>query len=84
MDQVVWEGGQRRALASPSAVLRGLRAPGKDGALQEPYRGLRGLRGGLTRVAVGCQYSSARMIVSTRVVTAGSAGSGEPNSVARS
>ena len=27
-------GGQRRALASPSAVLRGLRAPGKDGALR--------------------------------------------------
>ena len=32
----------------------------------------------------GAQYSSARMIVSTRVVTAGSVGSGEPNSVARS
>ena len=29
-------------------------------------------------------YSSARMMVSTRVVTAGSAGSGEPISVARS
>ena len=34
--------------------------------------------------SLGAQYSSARMIVSTRVVTAGSAGSGEPISVARS
>jgi hypothetical protein len=36
------------------------------------------------RVAELAQYSSARMMVSTRVVTAGSTGSGEPNSVARS
>ena len=43
--------------------------------------------GGLSRLrgaSLGAQYSSARMIVRTRVVTAGSAGSGEPNSVARS
>ena len=38
----------------------------------------------LTGSSLGTQYSSVRMIVSTRVVTAGSAGSGEPNSVARS
>ena len=49
--------------------------PGRTALFGEPCRGLRGLRRGLTRVAVGCQYSSARMMVRTRVVTAGSAGS---------
>jgi len=76
--------GQRRAWASPSVVLRGLFAPGKDGALREPYCGLRGLLGELTRVAVGYQYSSASMTVRTRVVTAGSAASSECMVISRS
>src|SRR5271166_2396575 len=81
--KLIGRGGQRRALASPSAY-------------RSRYEGLRWL-GLLERVAPAhatplgglgvagrAQYSSARMIVRTRVVTAGSAASGEPNSVARS
>jgi hypothetical protein len=50
-----------------------------------PRRGCCDACGGSLR-GLGCdaQYSSARMIVRARVVTAGSAGGGEPISVARS
>src|SRR5260370_14689817 len=80
VDQVDREGsGQRRALASPSALWFALQWVGNAGATRAHWAALRSPWTAFvtfwTRescVAVGCQYSSARMMLRTRVVTAGS------------
>ncbi len=57
------------------------RRSSSGGATPNPADGLGVALGEAHGVPGLVQYSSALMIVRTRVVTAGSAGSGEPNSV---
>jgi hypothetical protein len=58
---------------------------GRQGAQSKRALGLKvSERSRSMQLSADGQYSSARMIVMTRVVTAGSEGSGEPNSVLRS